>query len=183
MLVPLLLKPSPKVAAAVLMAPPVEVTVAARAVAYELLYSLDPTLLPQLRRYGLWGILPAFRSFKRSEFPIRMAASQDRPHEDYLDVVQGYLEDSILPLLSSPQSKLDQLRQSVPPSLVITGAKDVIAPKAAAERYSSVLGGQSQSIALANHFTLPFKSQTISAILSMCQQVIPSTDSNICSTP
>lgn len=164
-------EPSGKVAAAVLMAPPTRVAVAAKAVAYELLYSLDPALVPQLSRYGLWGILPAFRSFKRSEFPIRLPEGDGCHQQDYLTIVQRYLEESVLPLLKGSQEDDHPSGQPRVPSLVVTGAKDMIAPQAAAERYCSRLRGELQTIACANHFTLPFKSQTISAILNICHRM------------
>lgn len=152
-------RPAAELAGAVLLAPPFSLAIGGVAIINELLYSLDPAVIAQIHRYGLWGILPALGWFKRRDYPIRLRAGRS-----YIAVVTAFL-DNVQPRLGNTTQV-----ESAIPSLIISGGKDAIAPVDDAARYATWLGSEQLTIPRANHFSLPFQKATVAAILEFCHR-------------
>lgn len=145
---------------AILLSPPVEVTVSMKAIAYELWYSFgDGAMLREMGRYGPWGIVPALGSFKRAQFPVRVADGQR-----YLDIVHEHLG-----YVTANLSKAHTAGTAAPACLVLSGRQDMLAPPAAGQYYATELAANHIVLEPCNHFTLPFKTEAREAILSFCQ--------------
>lgn len=154
--------PGPPVHSAILLSPPVEVTVSLKAIAYELWYSLgDGAMLREVGRYGPWGIVPALGSFKRAQFPVRVAEGQR-----YLDIVHEYLRSTKAHL--SRANTAGAAAAASPVCLVLSGRQDLLAPPAAGQHYATELAGNHMVLEPCNHFTLPFKTEARQAIMSHC---------------
>lgn len=150
----------PNLRGALLISPPFSLSLGPSAIVNELVYSVDRDLARELRRYGLWDILPALGPFKRRQFPIRLPKGSS-----YLAVVKRYL-DNVQPRTGNSWRAAPRL-----PCMVMAGSKDLISSVADARRYSDWLGSELITIAGANHFTLPFKRRSISAIMEFCEAI------------
>lgn len=132
-----------------IMATPLAIELSWAFLASEALSCFHPVFLGFLRDYGWRSSLPAFASWRRSEYPIRIADGQER---NYAGVIKALFETK------PPRSRAAMI--SVP-TLLIYGAQDRLAPPQAAQDLAALLP-ESETLIVrgANHFLLPLFAET-----------------------
>jgi alpha-beta hydrolase superfamily lysophospholipase len=139
------------VRSATLLAAPVELRVGLRVSVAELLAFLRPATLPEMRRYGGWGVVPAAGRLKRAAFPFRLA-DERRGAFGYVDAVTELLRSMDL---ASAAEKVDA------PVLLLYGGADRLVPPPQGELLAERLGDARLSIIPnASHWSLSLLSGT-----------------------
>jgi 3-oxoadipate enol-lactonase len=114
-----------------LIATPLRIRPGVRAVLREVGRASVRTLWRERRDYGIAGLVPAFGSFRRSLYPLRLAP--DGRHSGYLRRL-----DSLLAGM-----RLEDVATTVrAPTLLVYGARDLTAPPADGERISRGIPGE-----------------------------------------
>ena len=137
----------------VLMAVPLHVKFSLGFLWHEFLSVFSASFRGHGQRFGWSETIPAFGSFRREDFPLRLEDSYQKSYPEFV----GELLKS-----RSPLSLTGKLGQNC---LLILGARDRLAPPGDSVHWQSAAPGLSVLVVdRANHFLLPFQKPTIDAI-------------------
>jgi surfactin synthase thioesterase subunit len=139
----------------VILALPLRIKLSFRFLWNELLTLFNRSFYRQWRAYGWRESIPAFGSFRRRSFPLRL---DSRFHGSYPEMVDHLLQD---------QAPLALINASSHNYLLVFGKRDALASKNDIGQWQSASPNiKIVVIDRANHFLLPFQRQTIEAITS-----------------
>ena len=131
---------------------PLELKLSVKVALREISSILKPSFFGHVKRFGITGSLPALASFKRKQFPIRLADTSEK----YLNAVREIIQPELL---------LKYADNITTTTLLVYGSKDLISSLEDKKKLADKISQSNSVIVNETHFTTVFSKNAINAIL------------------